>query len=65
MLDVTPDRRFKFAELNAADEKAVGLSTAEASGKFIEDVLPSDVAQNVIAHYRECLETGAPISYEG
>jgi signal transduction histidine kinase len=65
VLDVTPDRRFKFAELNPAEERAVGLLTAEVSGTFVEDVLPDDVAQNVIAHYRECLEAGAPISYEG
>ena len=65
VLDVTPDRRFKFAELNPAEEEAVGLSTTEVSGKFIEEVLPDDAAQNVIAHYRQCLEAGVPISYEG
>ena len=36
VLDVTLDRRFKFAELNPAEQKAVGLSTAEVSGKLIE-----------------------------
>src|SRR5271165_851695 len=65
VLDVTPEGRFKFAELNPAEERAVGLSTAEVSGKFIEDVLPQEVATDATAHYRECLQAGAPISYEG
>ncbi len=65
VLNVTPDGRFKFAELNPAEEKAVGLSSAEVSGKFIEDVLPEEVAKDVTAHYRECLQAGVPISYEG
>jgi len=64
VLDVTPDGRFKFAALNPAEEKAVGLSIAEVSGKFIEDVLSEEASNNVIAHYRRCLEVGSLISYE-
>ena len=40
LVDVTSDSRFKFAEFNPAEEKAVGLSNAEVSGKFVEDVFP-------------------------
>jgi len=64
LLDVTPDGRFKFAGLNPAEERAVGLSSDEVYGKFVEDVLPDDVAKQVIAHYRGCLETGKLINYE-
>jgi PAS domain S-box-containing protein len=64
VLDVTSEGRFKFAQLNAAEEKAVGLSSSEVSGKFVEDVLAEEVAQKVIAHYRHCLEAGTLITYE-
>jgi PAS domain-containing protein len=38
LVDVTPDGRFKFAGFNSAEEKAVGFSSAEVSGRFVEDV---------------------------
>jgi PAS domain S-box-containing protein len=64
LLDVTPDARFKFAGFNPAEEEAVGFSSAEVSGRFIEEVVDEQVANNVIAHYRRCLEVGALMSYE-
>ena len=64
VLDVTSEGRFKFAQLNAAEEKAVGFSSSEVSGKFIEEVLAEEVAQKVISHYRHCLEAGTLITYE-
>jgi two-component system cell cycle sensor histidine kinase/response regulator CckA len=65
LLDVTEDGRFKFAGFNPAEEKAVGLSSTEAYGKFVEDVLPAEVANGVIVNYRRCLEAGRLINYEG
>jgi len=64
VLDVTSECRFKFIHLNAAEEKAVGFSSSEVSGKFIEEVLAEEVAEKVIAHYRHCLEAGTLITYE-
>jgi PAS domain S-box-containing protein len=64
LVDVTADGRFKFADFNPAQEKAVGFSSAEVSGRFIEEVVDEQVANHVIAHYRHCLEVGALISYE-
>ncbi len=64
LVDVTADARFKFACLNPAAEKASGLSNAEASGKFIEEVFNEQNANHAIAHYRACLEVGEPIQYE-
>jgi two-component system, cell cycle sensor histidine kinase and response regulator CckA len=63
-LDVTSDGRFKFAGLNPAEEKAIGYSNAQVSGRFIEEVLDENVANTVIAHYRRCLEVGTRIEYE-
>ena len=65
VLDVTLEGRFKFVELNPSEEKAVGLSSAEVAGKFIEDVLTEDVVRAVTPKYRLCVESGTPIDYEG
>jgi PAS domain S-box-containing protein len=64
LIDVTTDGRFKFAGFNPAEEKAVGFSSAEVAGRFIEEVLSEQAANGVIAHYRHCLELGTVISYE-
>ena len=63
-MDVTSDGRFKFTGFNPSEEKAVGLSSAEVSGRFVEEVFAADLAQKLIANYRRCLEAGAPIDYE-
>jgi len=64
LVDVTADARFKCARFNPAAVKAVGLSNAEVSGKFVEDVINEQVANHVIGHYRRCLEVGEPVQYE-
>ncbi len=64
ILDVTPDGRFKFVEFNPAEEKSVGYSTSEVFGKFIEETVPAELAKQVTANYRRCLEAGTLISYD-
>ena len=64
LLDVTAEGRFKLARFNPAEEKAIGLSNAEVSGKFIEEVFAEELARKVTANYRRCLEVGAPIEYD-
>jgi len=64
LLDVTSDGRFKFAGFNPAEEKAVGLSSAEVSGRFVKDVFAADLARKITANYRRCLEAGALIEYD-
>ncbi len=64
LLDVTSDGRFKFKAFNRAEEEAVGLTTEEVSGRFVEDVFAPDLAKKLIANYRRCLEAGEPIHYD-
>jgi two-component system cell cycle sensor histidine kinase/response regulator CckA len=64
LIDVTSDGRFKFAEFNPAEEKAVGLTNAEVSGKFVEEVFAEELAEKLVANYRRCQESGAPINYD-
>lgn len=62
-VDVTPDGRFRYAGLNPAEEKAIGLSSQQVMGKFVEEVFDTDLAQKLVGNYRRCLDAGAPISY--
>jgi PAS domain S-box-containing protein len=64
LVDVTLDGRFKFAGFNPAEEQAVGLTTAEVSGKFVEEVFSEDLSKKLTANYRRCLEAGGPINYD-
>lgn len=64
VMDVTPDRRFKIVWFNPAEEKSLGLSNSEVSGKFIEEVVGEQEAKKLIEHYRRCLDEGAAICYD-
>ena len=64
LIDVTSDGRFKFAGFNPAEEKAVGLTNAEVSGKFVEEVFSEDLSKKLIENYRRCLEAGVPVNYD-
>uniref|UniRef100_Q02D70 histidine kinase n=1 Tax=Solibacter usitatus (strain Ellin6076) TaxID=234267 RepID=Q02D70_SOLUE len=64
LVDVTADGRFKFAEFNPAEEEAVGLSSEQVSGKFVEDVFSEDLAGKLTGNYRRCLEAGRVITYD-
>ncbi len=64
LVDVTPDGRFKFVGFNPAEEAAVGLSTADVSGKFVEEVFSEELARKLTENYRRCLEAGRAIKYD-
>jgi PAS domain S-box-containing protein len=64
VLDVTTEGRFKIAAFNPAEEELVGLSNAEVSGRFIEDLFPEDLANELIANYRLCLVAGRTIKFD-
>jgi PAS domain S-box-containing protein len=64
LLDVTEDLHFKLVEFNPAQERSVGYSTSEVSGKFVEEAIPEASSRQVIANYRRCVEAGTMISYD-
>ena len=64
LIDVTPDGRFRYAGFNPAEEEALGLSTEQVTGKFVEEVFAQDLAQKLTRNYRLCLEAGKPITYD-
>ncbi len=64
VIDVTPDGRFKYVGFNPAEEEAVGLSTADVSGKFVEEVFGDELAEKLTADYRRCVESGRTIQFD-
>jgi PAS domain S-box-containing protein len=63
LVDVTPEGRFQFVEFNPTEERMVGYTTSVVAGRFIEDVIPAELAAAVIPNYRRCVEAGTPLSY--
>jgi PAS domain S-box-containing protein len=62
-VDVTDDDRFRYSGFNRAEEKAIGLSSQQVMGKFVEEVFDPDLARKLVGNYRRCLEAGNPVSY--
>jgi PAS domain S-box-containing protein len=63
-VDVTPDGRFVFDELNPEHERLSGLTTARLRGKQPHECLPPDIAEWVTGNYRGCVEARSAIRYE-
>ncbi|MGC9471997.1 MAG: ATP-binding protein [Bacteroidales bacterium] len=67
VVEVSPDKEFRYLGLNPAHERISGLKSGEIRGKRPEDLFP-DVPRKVIRqirnHYEECLEKGSSIEYE-
>lgn len=64
IVEVKPDGRLVFDALNPAHVRVTGLDPDRIGGREVSQALPPDIAQAVLARYRECLEAGEPIDYE-
>ncbi len=64
IIEVLPDGRFRVLRTNPAHQQSSGLPPEKIWGKLVEDLLPPEVAQNVIQHYRDCITARAPMEYE-
>lgn len=60
---VTPDGGFIYDGFNPSTEIRTGLKNADIVGRRPEEVLGPDGASALIARYRQCVETGGPITY--
>src|SRR5258708_1335463 len=56
IIDVTPDGGFVFRELNPVHEELTGLPTASLQGRTPHECLPKEIADEIEANYRRCLE---------
>jgi len=64
VVDVTPGERFILRDFNDAQLKFANMKREDIEGKEIEEIFPSNVAGNILSHYRDCLKAGETISYE-
>jgi PAS domain S-box-containing protein len=54
---------FRVEEINPAHEAGVGLKIEDIRDRRIQDILPADVADQVLRTYRHVVETGALYQY--
>ncbi|MBA4384305.1 MAG: hypothetical protein C0410_06185, partial [Anaerolinea sp.] len=64
LLDVTEDGKFRTIEVNPALERITGIPRSQSVGKTQEETVPEEVARQVNAKYRRCVEAGYPIEEE-
>ncbi len=64
ILDVTDDKRFKFAGFNPAEEKVIGLKNEDVKGKYVDDIFPNEITDRIFKHYRKCVDEKIMIDYE-
>ncbi|HSV52343.1 MAG TPA: PAS domain S-box protein [Burkholderiaceae bacterium] len=64
LLEITEDGRFRNMEVNPALAASVGMPRDELIGKFVDDTVPPEAAQAVVAKYRRCIESGVAVEEE-
>ena len=64
ILDVTEDCRFKFAGLNPAEEKVLGLKSEGVKGKYIDDIFPAEIFNYIKPNYEKCCKLAEIFAYE-
>jgi len=61
VLEVQDGERFVIGEVNPAFEKGLGVSAAAVRGRAIAELLPANLAEPLLAHYRRVLAAGKPV----
>jgi PAS domain S-box-containing protein len=54
----------RFVHMNAAAERASGMSNAQLLGRHFTELLPPEARENVEAHFRRAVERGEPTDFE-
>ncbi len=62
--EVTEGPRYRLLSVNPAMERMIGITAAEAVGRFNDEYLPREIAEKANEDHRRCLEAGRPISFE-
>ncbi|MRR56209.1 MAG: PAS domain S-box protein [Deltaproteobacteria bacterium] len=64
LLEVTEDQKLRILDVNATEERLIGISAAKIRGKYLEEFLPPEMAVSLTANYRRCIIAGTSQSYE-
>jgi len=63
LIDVT-DGRLRFAAHETPRGNVLAVKSIEARGKYLEEVLPPDVALQIAPIYLGCVETGTVVNFD-
>lgn len=63
VVGVLPDGGFRIEDLNPAHQASIGFALKDVFGKRVDQVLPPETSELVIAHYRHVLSTGQVYQY--
>jgi PAS domain S-box-containing protein len=64
LYDIASDGRFVVADMNPCAEHLMGMAKAEAAGRYFEDAVSKPIAAHSLPLFRQCVETGAPLTYD-
>lgn len=64
VVDVTPERDFRFVGWNPACEKITNIKTTEIVGKTPEDIFDPEYAASIREYYDTCVQQGTSVRYE-
>jgi diguanylate cyclase (GGDEF)-like protein/PAS domain S-box-containing protein len=64
LLDIT-ERGASFVTVNGAFERAIGTHRSALAGRNVEEVLPPEVCAEFLLHWRACMASGKPATYQG
>lgn len=64
LLKVTEDDRFIYETINPSYEKTFQVSKKQVFGKYIEEILPKNLAKNLYKNFHNCLKRTEAITYE-
>jgi PAS domain S-box-containing protein len=63
VIGVEPDGGFLIEQINPAHEATFGFQLADVQGKRIDELMPPDIADQVLGYYRRCVEQGSTLHY--
>jgi PAS domain S-box-containing protein len=64
LYDIAGDGRFVLADMNPCAEHLMGMAKAKAVGRYLEDAVSKPIAAHSLPLFRQCVETGKPLTYD-
>ncbi|MGR2741027.1 PAS domain-containing sensor histidine kinase [Billgrantia sp. Q4P2] len=64
LLDITSDRRLRFADINRVAAQRFGLPAEQIVGRFLDTMIPADKVQSCHEQKLKCVMTRRPYHYE-
>jgi PAS domain S-box-containing protein len=64
LIEVTPERRFLTLKVNPTFERNYGLAASQLVGRYVEELLTPNDAEEILGLYRRCVESGRVVESE-